>query len=205
VRYNTLSTAVKALRCKLFGISDVNRWVDVADYDDWVERTRLIAGLVPAGSRVIEFGAGHRRLQGLLSADCSYTPSDLASRGPDTIVFDLNARPLPDLRDQRFDVAVLAGVLEYVANLPSFTAWLAQQAPLCICSYGCVATPRHSPGRLKEHIDRARAGWANTLDERQLIDIFSAAGFVKRHTTDWHTPEGSERIFLFSRKDVAQA
>ena len=76
-----------------------------------------IAKLIPAGSNVIEFGAGRRQLEKFLPAGCTYTPSDLVDRGPGTIVCDLNRPPLPDLRHLRLKVAVFGGVLEYVADV----------------------------------------------------------------------------------------
>ena len=128
LRYHDWSTRLGAIRCKIFGASDVSRWADAGKFNDWEERTKLIATLIPAEARVIEFGAGKRQLEKHLDSTCTYVPSDLVSRGPDTIVLDLNKRPLPDLSTQSFDVAVLAGVLEYVADLPSFVRWLAALA-----------------------------------------------------------------------------
>jgi hypothetical protein len=65
--YGSLDLVLRTLRCRLFGESDVERWRDLKNHErDWEERTRLIAGLVPKGSCVIEFGAGRRVLESYL-------------------------------------------------------------------------------------------------------------------------------------------
>lgn len=201
LEYNSLSTRLKALRCKLFGKTDFERWTDASEFEDWEERTKIIARLVPPGARVIEFGAGMGKLQRHLDPSCQYTPSDLVSRGPGTIVLDLNQRPLPDLTAHAFDLAIFAGVLEYVHDLHSFIEWLRQQSPACIASYGCAAHPRHSLARLPETLRRAGAGWTNTFTETELICLFADAGYRLAHAVDWHTAEGDERIFHFRDND----
>jgi hypothetical protein len=93
-------------------------WIDTSHFDtDWEERTRLMARIVPNHSRVIEFGAGKRQLESYLDPSCSYIPSDLVDRGGNTIVLDLNSRPLPDFSHLKLDVAVFGGVLEYISDL----------------------------------------------------------------------------------------
>jgi hypothetical protein len=187
----------------LFGKADLARWRDAETFDDWEERTRLIAQLVPKGTRVIEFGSGQRKLERLLDASCTYIPSDLVSRGADTVVLDLNARPLADLRALKLDVAVLAGVIEYIAAPPSFIAWLSHQVTRCICSYGCAHTPRRSLGRLHETMRRTGSGWVNTFNEEELVQAFRSGGFRLTAMKDWHTVDGSERIFVFHTGAVA--
>src|SRR5690349_16692383 len=117
-RYYSVDLFVKTLRCKFFGTADVERWADPHNLSEkWDERTKLIAQLIPNDSRVIEFGAGRRRLESYLHPSCTYFASDLVSRGSGTIVFNLNARPLPDLTHLGLNVAVFGGVLEYVSDL----------------------------------------------------------------------------------------
>jgi hypothetical protein len=198
MEYNTPGVVLRTLRCRLFGKADVERWRDADAFGgDWEERTRLIAQLVPERTRVIEFGSGQRKLERHLPASCTYIPSDIVSRGLGTVVLDLNARPLPDLRPLKLDVAVFAGVIEYIADLRSFVVWLSQQATLCIASYGCAQTRAGSLGRLRETMRRTGAGWVNTFDEGALIETFRSGRFTLTEHTDWHTPDGSERIFVF--------
>jgi hypothetical protein len=195
--YNDWSTRLNALRCKLLGRADLGRWADATAFDDWEERTRIIAGMVPAGANVIEFGAGGRLLERHLDPSCRYTPSDIVDRGPGTIILDLNQRRLPDLSAQQFDMALFAGVLEYIADLRSFLMWLARQAPCCIASYGCATSRPRSLARVRESFRRAGAGWANTLTEGEILQFFANAGYGLEEAVDWRTPEGDERIFRF--------
>ena len=115
---------------KLMHRADVRRWSNLENFDrQWAERTRLMAQLIPPHSHVIEFGAGRRELESNLDPTCRYVAADLVTRGPGTIVLDLEARPLPDLSSFNFDVAVFGGVLEYLSDLPRVISWLARQVP----------------------------------------------------------------------------
>jgi len=196
--YGDIGTRLRALRCSVLGTTDAWRWVDAAAYDNWDERTRLIAGLIPPGSGVIEFGAGRRQLEQYLDPSCSYVPSDLVSRGEGTIVLDLNSRPLPNL-GRRFDVSVLAGVLEYIQRLPSFAIWLASISDTVIASYTPARSRPRSLGRLRERYARAGAGWVNSYSEQELLEIFANAGLQAAEIVDWHTEDGDERIFRLAR------
>ena len=121
---------------RMLGRSDYERWSNPSNLEAWWEsRTQKLAGLIPPGTRVIEFGAGQRRLQGYLDQGCTYVASDLVERGPDTFVCDLNRRPLPDLGALRPDVAVFAGVLEYIRDVPSLVEWLSEHVTYCVASY----------------------------------------------------------------------
>lgn len=162
------------------GRADVRRWSSPGGLEEWWdERSREIAGLVPDGSRVIEFGAGRRQLQRFLPADCVYIASDLVDRGPDTVVFDLNQRPLPDLRSLRCDVAVFGGVLEYVRDVPGLAHWLGDSGMrLCVASFDPVPAKFGILGRIREWARRWYYGYMNGLTEAQLLRCFEAAGFV---------------------------
>ena len=180
---------------------DVSRWEHASSFDpEWDERSRIIAGLVPAGSRVIEFGAGRQQLARYLDPTCTYLASDVIRRDVSTLVADLNARPLPDLSSLRPDVAVFAGVLEYVVRLAPVARWLARHVPACIASYECARTPAWSTRRLGERMERARLGWVSTHTEDELLELFRRAGFAREHRTVWHTPTGDEPIFVFRRR-----
>jgi hypothetical protein len=203
MEYNTVGLMLRTLRCRLLGIPDIARWRNTEAFDDWKDRTLLIAQLVPRGTRVIEFGAGKRNLESHLDSRCTYIPSDLVSRGPNTLVLDLNTRPLPDLRELKLDVAVLAGVIEYISAPRSFVAWLAQQVKTCIASYECARTRPKTLGRVRETVRRTGAGWVSTLTEGELTEIFCSAGFTLTETRDWHTMAGSERIFVFRSSGIA--
>lgn len=196
LRYGDWRTRVGALRCRFFGTPDRARWTDASAFDDWEERTRLIAGLIPAGSRVAELGAGSRMLEKYLDPSCTYLPCDLVSRGPDSLAFDLNRRPLPELGV--VDVVVLAGVLEYIRSVPSLFEWLGGQAKQVIASYGCAKSRPGSPQRVVESYRRAGAGWVNSYSEAELMEMAARAGLSHERTLSWHEPD-VEHIFVFRR------
>ena len=123
---------------------DVSRWERESSFEEeWEERTRIMARLVPMGSRVIEFGAGSRKMAHHLDPSCTYVASDVVDRGPGTLVWDLNARPLPDLSPLKVDVAIFGGVLEYLVSLEPIARWLARHVTTCIAS---SSAPRRARG-----------------------------------------------------------
>jgi hypothetical protein len=198
MEYHTIGVALRTLRCRFFSTTDVSRWRNAERFpDDWEERTRLIAQLVPKGTRIIEFGAGKRNLEPQIDPSCTYIPCDIVSRGENTLVLDLNARPLPTLRNLRPDVAIFAGVIEYLSDLKSIVTWLSQQVTTCILSYECAQTEPWCLARLRETIRRTGSGWVNTFSEEELVGIFRSGGFTPTERKDWRTPDGNERIFVF--------
>ena len=129
--------------------------------------------MVPKRTRVIEFGAGTRPLERCLDPSCTYVASDLVERGPDTFVCDLNRRPLPDLSRLRPDVAVFAGVLEYVRDVPSVVAWLSGHVRYCVVSYA-VARPAGLVRALAAGARRTYYGYMNSYSEAELVAVFRA-------------------------------
>lgn len=176
------------------------RWRSLNNFEpDWDERTRLIAGLVPPGTRVLEFGAGRRQLERYLPPDCTYIPSDLVQRGRRTLVCDLNRRPLPRLAAIRPEVAVFGGVMEYVADVPSVIQWICRSVSTCIASYECVPDTAGTQAPIGVRIQRARMGWMSDHTEPQLHAFFREVGFACTGKTIWQTAGGDEPIFVFSR------
>lgn len=200
VKYGSIELALQTLQRKLFRSSDIDRWQNLEQYEvEWDERTKIIANLVPAQSRLIEFGAGRRQLETHLDPSCIYFPADLVSRGPDTIVCDLNQRPLPDLRSLKLDIAIFGGVLEYISNLRTLLSWLSQQVDSCLVSYECAVSQSKTIKRVRETLKRLSFGWVNTFSESELEGLFLESGFVLTKKVTWHTDEGDERIFVFQK------
>ena len=155
-----------------------------------------MASLIPTNSRVLDLGAGQQYLRGLLEGSCEYIAADLT--GDDrTIECDLNVRPLPDFTSLGADVCVLSGVLEYVANVPELTRWLAITAPTVIASYVC-AKPAHGFRAIVQRLGRARKGWFSDYSEAQLVECFSGAGFSLVLRTPWEV--NSQPVFEFRRE-----
>lgn len=199
--YGSLGLALRALRTRLFRVSDHERWKDLRNHDiDWDKRTRTIADLIPPGSHVIEFGAGRRQLEHWLPAGCSYTPSDVVERGSDTLLCDLNRRPLPALGCQGpFRIAVFSGVIEYVVDLPGVLTWLAPQVDWVIASYNCAPLVETGVKRLRLTLARLSSGWVNTFTEAEIIAYFTKTGFSVSRICAADDAQG-EQIFVFSRR-----
>jgi len=91
VKYGSWSLAFKSLRTKLFRKADTERWQDESNLDKlWIQRSKIIGGLIKDGSKVLEFGAGRGDLEQYLSPSCIYIPSDVVSRGEKSLTIDLN-------------------------------------------------------------------------------------------------------------------
>jgi len=180
-----------------FKKTDRRRWADPRNiYAAWESRNKERAALVPSNSRVIEFGAGKRILERYLDPSCSYVPSDIIDRGPGTIVFDLNQRPLPDLGPDAYDVAVFSGVLEYVREVPAVLDWLTKYVTVCVLTYAPAKARGHSPRGLLETIGRLRHGWMNNYREEELRSLFYERDFELVQGKDWE----DQRLFVFSRR-----
>lgn len=180
--------------------SDYRRWRNDRNLEaSWDSRTDFMARLVPPNTRVLELGAGRQLLRHLLHPSCTYYALDLVARTPETIVCDLNSRPLPDLRSGHFDVAVLSGVLEYIHDVPSFIGWLTAQARICITSYCCHYPHKHATGDFIRRSLRLRGGWVNSLTEDDLVRLFTNVGF--RCTAEETWIEG-QTVFMFERGEA---
>ncbi len=177
--------------------TDRRRWADPSNiYASWESRNKQVAALVPGNSRVIEFGAGKRVLERYLDPSCTYVPSDIVDRGPGTIVFDLNQRPLPDLGSDAYDVAVLSGVLEYVRDVPFVLDWLTTYVSVCVLTYAPVNAKGRSPRGFFERVGRLRHGWMNHYREQDLRSLFCERGFEPLREEVWE----KQRLFVFSRR-----
>jgi hypothetical protein len=184
---------------KFVGRSDYQRWENVENLESWWEaRTKKLAGLIPAGSVVLEFGAGRQQLKRLLAPGCTYYASDLTDRGPGTVVCDLNARPLPDLRYLKADVVVFGGVLEYMRDLPSLAQWLKDQAPIVITSYDCLRSQGRTLGYLVELFRRSNFGYMSHYSLSGLIAGFENAGFRCVAKDAWE----NQQLLVFKSKQL---
>jgi hypothetical protein len=188
---------------KLLGRSDYGRWSNPASLEKWWDsRTKVIAGLIPPRARVLEFGAGRCQLQHHLPDGCSYVPSDLVPRQPGTIVCDLNHRPLPDLRHVGASVAVFAGVLEYMNDLPSIAQWLARQTGMAIASYDYLKSRPMTAERATELLRRRHFGYHNDCTLNELEATFARAGFQCVGRETWEAQ--AVLVFATSENDAAR-
>jgi hypothetical protein len=191
------SLTLRTLFLKTSSRSDYDRWSNDQNLQaSWDSRTELMARLVPPNTRVLELGAGRQILRHHLHPSCAYFALDLVARTPETIVCDLNSKPLPDLRPGHFDVAVLSGVLEYIHDVSSFVAWLTDQVRICITSYCCHYPHESATGDFIRRNLRLRGGWVNSLTEADLVLLFTNAGFRCTRKESWIE---AQTIFVFER------
>jgi len=182
---------------KIFGGSDLSRWSNSGNLlEEWQPRTATLAKWIPKGSRVIEFGAGNRKLQPMLDASCTYFASDLVEKPGVTLVCDLNKKPLPNLSEISPEIAVFSGVLEYIHDLPTLAAWLATHVNKCLVSYSCVDTRGGALRRIRGAYQRANHGWVNNYTEPQIVEIFHEVGFQCTDKDHWK----DQRLFLFENQ-----
>jgi hypothetical protein len=192
----SLRRVARNAAARLMRRSDYDRWGDSDNLEKWWEaRTQKMATLVPKGSRVVEFGAGSCRLKAWLDASCEYIPSDIVQRGPDTVICDLNRSPLPNLAHLNVNVALFAGVLEYLGDLDGVVDWLSRFVESCIVSYDCVPCGLTLPGRLRERFRRQYYGYLSDYTEDQLVAIFRRRGFANAHSDSWT----NQRLFVFTK------
>jgi hypothetical protein len=191
----TITRVARMAVLRSVGRADYRRWTDANNLETWWEsRTQRLAEMIPPGTRVLEFGAGRRRLECCLAPSCTYLASDLVERGPDTFICDLNRRPLPDLRPFRPDVAVFAGVLEYVRDVPAVVQWLSDHVTYCVASYAHVDRAGFVKG-LVVRTRRVYYGYMNSYSEAELLALFARYRFACLRTDTWN----DQRLFLFNR------
>jgi hypothetical protein len=180
--------------------SDHAKWRTYDFPAEWNLRSKRIAELVPHGSRVFEFGAGPVGLKPYLHPSCKLTSSDIVEHGPETKIIDLNRRPLPPLAEAQSQIAVFAGVLEYVSDVPSMVPWVAKHFELCVASYECAQPEPGFLGRIRESLSRTRMGWVNHFTETELKEIFAAVDFQFEEKLTWGTDDPG-KIFVFAKRD----
>jgi len=108
---------------------NTKRWEKIVERTDWQKRSKDIASYIQPNSVVLEFGCYDQSLKTYLPEGCRYIGSDLYARGEDTLVCDLDAEELADFPVA--DVAVFAGVLEYVKNVGKVLDRLTTEQIVC--------------------------------------------------------------------------
>ena len=71
-------------------------WKDIEYFEDnWINRTRMMAGFLPKNVSVMDLGCGKRWLQDIHPIS-EYIPVDYCDRGPGTLLCDFNKKEFPD-------------------------------------------------------------------------------------------------------------
>ena len=140
----------------------------------WDDRLRMIADMIPIGTKVLDLGAGAQTLRRMLPPHCTYTAADRVARKPGTLAFDMDAGVYPT---GRWDVVVMAGVLEYGPHPVATLKAVARLAPRLLLSYEHGGSLRY----------RASNGWRNHLSRAGLEAALAAAGIDRRPVRRWGT------------------
>ena len=135
----------------------------------WERRAQIVGAFVPAGSQVLDLGAGLEALARHIPESCSYTPADVVRRSERTVVADVNRGEFPQ---GDFDVIAALGLFEYVHNVKALLTTIRQQAPMLLTSY-CTRTTGDPDTRLER-------GWVNDYGLNEFVDLCQAAGWVVR-------------------------
>jgi hypothetical protein len=133
----------------------------------WKERIARMAARLPDSARVIDVGCGKMWLHEL-RPDLDYVGVDYDSRGPGSVIADINAKQFPSLHA---DWMFVSGALEYVHDPDWLIAELCSRAPACVLSYCSVDTH----GDVETRRDW---GWVNHLSMSDLKARFANHGFV---------------------------
>lgn len=166
--------------------SDVERWKhEKWLYDDWNERTKIMAQWIEPNSKVLEFGAAKLALKQYLPEGVVYTPSDIVDRGLGTIVCDLNIN-IPEFKQQ--DIIFFSGVLEYIYDLPILITKLSPKTNRFIISYGTFDIFNSLKHR---HIN----GWVNSYTNEEMLNIFQENNFELIATDVWT----KQTIYIFDK------
>jgi hypothetical protein len=147
--------------------TDLSRWSDSANLDPaWDRRAAIVGSFVPAGSDVLDLGAGLEALARHIPDDCRYTPADLVPRSERTVVVDVNLGEFPE---GNYDVIAALGLFEYVHDVRTALATIHQRAPVLVTSY-CVKTSDDPEIRLER-------GFVNEYTLNEFVDLCQSAGW----------------------------
>lgn len=110
-----------------YKVYDDKNWIEFEEKDNnalarqragWQRRARSLAQLIPCDVKsVMDIGCGECLLKEFLSQNIKYYGVDYQKRTDDTIVCDINKNRLPQID---VDLYYIAGVIEYVENIPQF-------------------------------------------------------------------------------------
>ncbi len=173
LRINKQAKATRRLRQEKR--SDYDRWKRSEQlFEDWNQRTNMLASMVNPGAKVIEFGAGNKVLKDLLPEGCVYTGSDLVPRDPEFLQCDLNETISIDL--SVFDTAVFSGVLEYVYDIDAVIKQFPVGLKNVLLSYSCSDIT---------NANRLENGWLSDYTTSELEDVFNKNNYEIADYKEW--------------------
>lgn len=166
-------------------ISDYERWKQSNElYENWNERTSILASMISGGANIIEFGAGKMAIKNHLPPDCKYTPSDLHKRVEGMLECDLNGKIEFSLSP--YDTAIFSGVLEYVYDVDKVFQQLNESIDNVVISYAC---------RDISNANRLKSGWLSDYSKKELQIIFEKYNYQVVEYKEWR----NQSIFSLRR------
>lgn len=167
--------AKNTLELRKAKISDLKRWKQTEElYEDWNQRTAILASMIIQRANVIEFGAGNMALKNYLPPGCDYTPSDIYARTPEILVCDLNENIPFDLT--KFDTAVFSGVLEYVYEVEKVFSQFSESIDNVVLSYACSDI---------SNANRLKSGWLSDYSKKEMEVIFEKYNYQIVEYKEW--------------------
>ncbi|MGE0387129.1 MAG: FkbM family methyltransferase [Gammaproteobacteria bacterium] len=163
-------------RLLLARATDAGRWADPVNLPaDAGARAARAARHVPAGSRVLDLGAGAMALRAAIAPDCGYQAVDLVARCADALVMDFNQGAFPP---GSWDCVAMLDLLAFLHAPGEFLVRARAAAPRLILTYPLL---RDGDG----DIERRRAqGWFNDFNREQLDALLAAAGWQVQSCED---------------------
>lgn len=163
--------------------TDAGRWAAWERLTD--PSTHLRAGLaaqhLKPGMTVLDLGCGSMALREYLPAGCRYVPLDLAARGPNCLLGDLNQGQYPT---GRADAIFMLHLLEFIHDPRALLTWAARSASLTVLSY-------RSLERLPA-AHRRQAGFFNDFTASGLAGLIVECGFAPPRTDGY----GGEILYV---------
>ena len=148
--------------------TDTARWAQTTSLaTQWDARAAMAAEWIPAGSSVLDVGAGAMALEQVLKPGCKYQPADVVARREGCFVVDLNRGEFPP---GEYDWITFLGVLEYVHDVDSALAKATRTAKRMVVTY-CT----HVPG--SDVQVRRGMGWVNDLAAEQFLAALARCGW----------------------------
>ena len=138
-------------------VDEATRWRTIAAGSPlWQGRSEEVARHILPGESVLDIGAGACGLLHALPAECSYTPVDAYPVRADVTRVDLATVGEGRFTLLDLDVAVLAGVLEHVADAERAVRLAATWARRVILTYSWECD-EHRPRDVEEAVSRGEA------------------------------------------------
>ncbi len=143
------------------------RWQKVSQdpHPHWDGRNKVISGLIPDRSSVLDLGCGAQTLRKYLKPNCRYQPCDIIKSSSDVLLCDFNAGIYPRATEH-FDYVVCSGVFEYIRNPREFLQKASSFGRRLILSYNPLLPEKSTFSRLA-------VNWNNHLTREETERLFN--------------------------------